>query len=357
MKTTSFSSAPDSSVSGPGARPSRGRLRPKVMKFVRRLHMHTGLLLLPWLLFFGVSGVLFNHPRWLDGVEIEEQPLEAEQLQTLTELRPWNARDVAQDIVRRINEVQSTGYALDEDFASQIAGWPILMAPGDGVRYMLILDLDEAQGVLSRRPIPPRQEAPPFADVKVDLPQYTMASVERKVDGLLSGLGIEAPAELKAHPAMKPEIRFRMKDPNGTLWQVRYDVGNGQLGGRRADDRPKIGLNEMMSRMHKTHHYPINFGVKTLWALFADITGVTLVLWAVTGVVIWWQIKPSRVIGMMAVSIGLVVTLAVMSGLWGDLQFGGVTARSGPGGKGGAVQMKKVTSEAKTSSNSESSHR
>jgi len=331
-------------------RPSGSRrLRPRVMKFNRRLHMYTGLLLFPWLLFFGVSGVLFNHPRWFDGVEIEERRLKAEQLQTLTELKPWNAQDVALNVVQRINEQQATQYTLDETFASQIAGWPILTAPGDGARYMLILDLDEAQGILSKRPVSPARQAPPFADVHVDLPQYTMAQVERDVSGLLGELGLEARTELKAHPAMKPEIRFRMKDSEGTLWQVTYDVGSGRLGGRRAVDKPEIGFNDLMSRMHKTHHYPINFGAKTLWALFADVTGLTLVLWSVTGVIIWWQIKPSRVIGVVALAAGLMVALGIMSGIRHDLQFGGVPARSGPGGRHGTTQVQKARSESEHS--------
>ena len=42
----------------------RGRWLAKLMKLVRRVHMYTGLLMFPWVLLFGLSGMLFNHPNF-----------------------------------------------------------------------------------------------------------------------------------------------------------------------------------------------------------------------------------------------------------------------------------------------------
>lgn len=47
-----------------------GKHYSRFMKLARRTHMYTGLILLPWVLLFGASGVLFNHPTWLASAKI-----------------------------------------------------------------------------------------------------------------------------------------------------------------------------------------------------------------------------------------------------------------------------------------------
>lgn len=38
-----------------------------VSRLIRRLHLYAGLLLLPWVVMFGVSSFVFNHPAWFAG--------------------------------------------------------------------------------------------------------------------------------------------------------------------------------------------------------------------------------------------------------------------------------------------------
>ena len=73
---------PQKEAPSPRAEPPRPRRRyGAVMKFVRRLHMYLGLLVFPWVLLFGASGALFNHPEI--GRDIEQRDLSPEELEEI----------------------------------------------------------------------------------------------------------------------------------------------------------------------------------------------------------------------------------------------------------------------------------
>lgn len=317
----------DAAAKGPSREPGppRGRrARPRygaAMKIVRRVHMYLGLLLFPWILVFGISGVLFNHPHI--GRDIDRRHLTGEQMSALTEFRPWDADDLARQVVEKLNAASPSRYELDADAGGSFSGWPLLAAPsGDGGRHVLIVSLDDGSATLSTHPPEPEAPAPPFAGVAIDLPERRMATVQEQVKDLLPRMSIGAAGPLRAHPEAGPELRFRMRDADGRSWNVTYHLTTGRLDGRLADASGGIRFVELLERLHTTHHFPVHGGMTWLWALFADLTGITLVLWALTGLVMWWQMKPSRVLGALAVAAALACAAVVMSGTASDILFG-----------------------------------
>nr|UZH23219.1 MxcO [myxobacterium MSr12020] len=317
--------SPDSAQESPSPRP--GPTRPRrgygaVMKFVRRLHMYLGLLVFPWVLLFGMSGVLFNHPEI--GREIERRDLSPQELSTLTGLKPWNPDEIAQKVVTQLNAGSPGGYTLDAAAPSEFSGWPLLAAPSQaGGRHVLILSLDDGNATLSTHAPEPKSSPPPFAGAKIELPEYGMAAVQDQVKELLPKLGIDASGTLQAHPKVHPELRFRVRDGNDRAWNVVYDLGTGQVDGRPAGPG-QLRLVELLGRLHKTHHFPVHGDMAWLFALFADITGITLVVWALSGLAMWWQMKPTRVIGALAIAVAVAAAALVMRGTATEIQFGNV---------------------------------
>jgi hypothetical protein len=307
---------------------------PLVMKFVRRVHMYLGLLLFPWLLVFGVSGMLFNHPNV--GEDVQVRDLSREQLHSLTGLEPTEAGTIAQGVISQLNaQGDGTGesYQLDPGFESRYSGFTVLTAPGEGVNHILIVDLEDGSAKLSTRSTAssaPRETAP-FAGASVPLPDHSLSTVEIQVAQLLPKLDVQAKTPLRANPRSAPEVRFRMADSKQRLWNVTYNLGSGRVDGRLAEASPGLGFNELLTRLHKTHHYPLSVGATWFWALFADLTAGMLMVWAVTGLFMWWQMKPTRVIGVVAVSIALGLGMAVIGGTLSDIQFGNEQKRAGPG--------------------------
>ncbi|AUX32773.1 PepSY domain-containing protein [Sorangium sp. Soce836] len=294
------------------------------MKVVRRAHMYLGLLVFPWILLFGISGVLFNHPQI--GRDFERRSISAEQVSALTAFRPWDPDAVARKVVEQLNAGSASRYTLDASTPGAFSGWPELIgSTSDGGRTMVLIRLDDGAATLSTfPPEPAKAPDPPFAGATVELPEHRMAAVEAQVKDLLPKLGIDGAGPLRAHPKVSPELRFRMRDADGRLWNVTYDLGAGRLDGRLDGAAGQPLFVELLGMLHKTHHFPVHGGMTWIWALFADITGITLVLWALTGLAMWWQMKPSRVVGAIAVAVAIAVAAVVMSGTASDIVFGKV---------------------------------
>src|SRR5262245_19068501 len=92
-------------VSEPGVAAARKEIPSRrwsaALRWLRRIHLYSGLLLFPWILFFGVSGLLFNHPNV--GEDVSSQRLSAERLRELTGLSRWEPQAMASDLVRSLN--------------------------------------------------------------------------------------------------------------------------------------------------------------------------------------------------------------------------------------------------------------
>jgi hypothetical protein len=311
----------------------RGLRTGKLLKWVRRIHLYTGLAMLPWMLLFGVSGMLFNHPNI--GAEVRGQPLPSAELSALTSVRPWAPETIANQVVAGLNAVRTNGerahYTLDPEFESQLTGFTVLSAPASDGQHMLLLDMEAGGGVLVSRKTRASNPEHSFAPARVPLPEYSTSTVERQVAGLLSSRHLNALGELHAHPKIAPELRFRVRDAQQTSWNLTYDLRTGMVAGRRTDAPPAIGLTELLGKLHMTHHFPFQIGVLWFWALFTDLLGLTMVLWAVSGLVMWWQMKPTRLIGAVALSVALGIAALVMVGTADHLTFGDLRAKAGPG--------------------------
>ena len=64
MKTTEEPTAQSVDTEGTSRPASRARIRYNAaLKFLRRAHLFAGLFMAPWVLLYGVTGFLFNHPE------------------------------------------------------------------------------------------------------------------------------------------------------------------------------------------------------------------------------------------------------------------------------------------------------
>ncbi|WP_348652704.1 PepSY domain-containing protein [Polyangium sp. 6x1] len=292
------------------------------MKFVRRLHMYLGLLVFPWILLFGASGALFNHPEI--GRDIEQRSLSAEELTALTGMKPWDPDDVAQKVVAQLNAGSPGGYVLDTGAPRSFSGWPLLATPSrGGGRHVLIVSLDGGGATLSTHAPEPKTDPPPFSGVTVELPEYKMAAVQEQVKELLPKVGIDAEAPFRAHPKVHPELRFRVRDANARTWNVVYDIGTGRVDGRPSGPGP-LRFVELLEKLHTTHHFPVHGDMAWFFALFADLTGITLIVWALSGLAMWWQMKPTRVLGALAIAVAVAAAALVWRGTAAEVQFGNV---------------------------------
>jgi len=193
--------------------------RLKWLKLARRIHLYAGLVLLPWLMFFGGSGLLFNHPNL--GEQVSAFRLGPERVEALTGLTPWKPQAAASEVVAQLNaQLGQAAYELDPQFPARLNGLWVLKAPANNGLHLLLFDPERAVGIVATRVARPSGERAPFADAELSLPQYSLTELERRFSELLSKTGIPAASPLKADPKLAPTLELRLSDQRNVSWNV-----------------------------------------------------------------------------------------------------------------------------------------
>ena len=299
----------------------RRRWKSKTLKLVRRLHLYAGLLLMPWVLLFGVSGLFFNHPNWASSREIVHHA-EAEAVQATTGFVALDGEQLARRIVARLNDGSGGRFSVAEEATARLTGRFSVKIPGAGALHTVRINLADGSALIETAAEAPVPEPPPFAGQPVHIDAPALAAVGDRSVELLAAAGLEAtgPARIRARPA--PVLQFELRDEDGRGWHATYDLIKGTLDGRRADAGTGFSFREAVTRLHQLKIYPDQIGARWLWTLLADATAFTLIFWAVSGLIMWLQIRPTRLIGVAGLSITAGVAWLVIAGTLGEIGFG-----------------------------------
>ena len=242
-----------------------------VMRWMRKVHLYSGLGLLPWVLIYGISGFLFNHggssssPRMLP-IPPQDAPE-----------RPANEAAFGERLLVTMGERPT-------DFDASLSGaWSFdFSSPDDGSRYRLSMPVDAAEASLTERTARtsttityPRNT---FADAREAAEFAAAATLER------SGV---PHASLRVTSG--PSLRIQQGDRRWFTTLTRDRVSESHA---RAFD-----FGRLMRRLHVTHGYGRDAWSRVIWAVFVDVMAAAMVLWAVTGVAMWWQKKSLRAAG------------------------------------------------------------
>lgn len=295
--------------------------------------MYLGLLLLPWLLFFGLSGILFNHPNI--GEEAHGQRIQNSGEHAL---QAWPALDSANEVIAKLNAQRTENSAkeggalsLAQDIQPQWDGYAILSAKREDGQETIIWDVDKARGIWVERKARPEPGDPHFPRTGVELPQLRSQSLGGSIQSLLEAQGRASTLSLRPHPRIGPRLRLVAVDEQGQSWNLVYNSATGEVSGRKSDHAPAIGLSQLFGKLHTTHHFPMKIGARWFWALFEDLLGLSMVIWSLSGMIMWWQLKKTRRWGLVSVAAALVIAGAVMIATAQDITFGDILQTLGPG--------------------------
>lgn len=294
------------------------------------MHLYAGLVLLPWILFFGASGVLFNHPNL--GEQVSAFRVGPERIREVTGLTGWKPDALAAEVVRALNvRAGKPAYSLDPELPSRLNGMLVLKANAAEGKHIVLYEPERSFAIVATRFGRPQGDDAPFATDDLALPEYTLPALEGKLQGLLAAQGLTAQGPLHGDPRMAPTLELRLKDESGQRWNVSYSVGKGALTARRSEQWPNIGLSQLFTTLHTTHHFPIGLKARWFWALFQDLLGIAMVFWGLSGMVMWWQLKVTRIAGLASLLAALGIAGAVAFGTASELFFGDVAQQLGPG--------------------------
>ena len=329
----------------PTPRPTRRRPVRAAMYLLRRGHLYTGLFLLPWVLLYGVTAFLFNHPTAfadaptttfdrdaLRGTPMESPPPPAEVAeQVVAALRARAKGDVRYALV----EPEKAKYTRDAAFATVKAG---------GRDVNVLIDVTGSGGTVLSRPAGAGKAddaAAPFAvggrpaagkgGERGGKGGGGMKGGDRGAKGG-DGLKLDNPLHERVRAAV-PVILERTGDPagevtvtsvpdlsflmeaDGMVWRVTANAQTGAVSGRPADEATgePLSARRFLTRLHMTHGYPGEVGARWAWALVVDVMAAVLVFWALSGILMWWQIKATRWVGL------VVVAASAAAATWGGV--------------------------------------
>jgi len=94
-----------------------------------------------------------------------------------------------------------------------------------------------------------------------------------------------------------PTLEFELADGE-ERWTVSYNVGNRGLGAWPAEGRLRPeSVRQFLLRMHFSHGYGPQASQRDLWAVVVDLVTVGMVLWVLSGLLMWWQMRVVRLSG------------------------------------------------------------
>ncbi|AMV37818.1 PepSY-associated TM helix domain-containing protein [Planctomyces sp. SH-PL62] len=367
---------------------------------VRRSHLYAGLLLYPWVLLYGVTAFLFNHPTAFPDqtiIRFGREPMKGTTLETL----PTPA-DLAAKVVAAINdraEGKPAYTLIKPEFARFERGGLAATVQADGGKsYTVSLDRDgglirpapttgagaggaggpggeggptgeqggmrrgrgeaaPAEGGMRRgrgeaapegergmrrgrgegapdgvgateneageRRGPAGGPRAPFAaasGVTIDGP--SLDAIRRELPAVLTRAGLADPnvSEVRAAP-----LSFQMEG-EGRPWLVTYNLQTGAVSGRAVDDpasQAELSTRRFLLRLHMIHGYPSEFGQRWIWSFLVDVMAFLMVFWAISGIVMWWQIKRLRRVGAAALVLSTSAAVWIGIGMHGYFVNGG----------------------------------
>jgi hypothetical protein len=294
-----------------------------MVKIVRRIHLYTGLLLLPWVIFFGLSGVLFNHPEWL-GTSSTVATLSADEVNHLQVQQPLEVNRMADEIVSRLNGRNGgTRYERDTGETPEIQGTITFQGVTDGEDVSVSLSPVSGKATVSSRLRAKEVKRPDFEGESFRLESFPESENKVIAGKILEDLGRVPVSELKLSDRRSVELRFQVRSiEDGQNWNLVYNAATGKLSGRISDVENSIEWGAILKRLHQLHGYPESVSARWLWSAFADATGMTMVFWGVSGLIMWWQMKPTRVLGIAGLSLAAVAALFVFTGTFKAMTFG-----------------------------------
>ncbi len=290
------------------------------MHVARRVHLFLGLLLLPWVLAYGFSALCFNH-----GIGGRATP----------------ARDIdARAFTELFTIDDANGTAIGP--ASRLAAAAVERWRADGVDYRLVgdtprftgtfvLETPAPSGVL-RLAFDPASETATVRTIaasgtppRARLPAPSAADLRSRITALAAnvdvGTGACDPERIRDWQLRSaPRLRFEAVDEHDQRHTFELPLDGSSATVRPADDdRRPLGFAAFLRRMHTTHGYRADAGVARLGlAVVVDAMGIAMVVWSLTGLLMWWQKRSLRRLGVVALAACAVVAVAIGAALWFD---------------------------------------
>lgn len=303
----------------PGLQRSRRPLSRRVMHWVRRIHLFTGLLMFPWAMLYGITALLFNHPGAFPdqpqvvlsrddfaGTALEQLADPAQEAErVVTALNAKRGPDVASQPPYRLVESSRAQFTRDV-----ISG----RARGPGQEHSVLLDLPSGTATVSTTRQDDADRAP-FAVRGLRVPGSLGERVKASLPEALSRKGLSAD---DAGIAVGTEVVFFV-EAEGRVWRTTFNIQTGAVNGGPAAAPSNLSVRKFLTQLHLSHGFPSVGWTRWLWAVAVDAMFASMVFWGISGLFMWWQIRAVRIAGAVLLSLSLILAALLACGMHGVL--------------------------------------
>jgi len=297
----------------------------KFTLLIRRVHLYSGLLLLPFVLLYASSALLFNHSTWLTDREVTS--LSASRFSGTSFTGMDDAPELAAKVLKAAYDELE---AESEKANAAIPGTPTqarfqgsysFRVKHDGVKDSVAVSPTGQRGQWTTKPkgAPRAKLSNPFHSIKklrVERP-----NPKELTEDLPDVLGLEGVGSGDVSLRSEPSLRFGF-EYDGIPWKAQFDLRDGSFEAKPAT--PMSALKQwttLITGLHKTHGHPASLDIRWLWAAVLDVMAGSLILWVVSGLLMWWQIPKLRRIGLCLIGVGILVAGSTVIGMLTRFDF------------------------------------
>ncbi|MCH2183487.1 MAG: hypothetical protein MK108_15925 [Mariniblastus sp.] len=347
LKSSPSPSSPPTDRPRSTARKRKKKFSSLATQWIRRIHLYSGLFMLPWVLLYGFTALLFNHPT----ISIDPQ----------TEIRNFVLPSSSGESIPLADDIAALAVAsAQQELEESETGETFTLAQpanavftrkafgtfeDDQASFSLVMDLNTASGYLRTRhktaePAKEPNAQPSLAEglevqIAMDPLQGFTDSVSEIVTGeefdlerfsVRSFPTVEFDAVIDGQPQRVRYTRVVSRRSPTENTETETDAqqepvyqGRLTIVGNQPRDLP---LRSYLLRLHMAHGYPVQKNHRWFWAIAVDMMFASMVFWGLSGVVMWWQIKRTRRIGFFILVASALVAIWLAIGMHWQLVHG-----------------------------------
>ncbi|MCP4782247.1 MAG: hypothetical protein GY903_17310 [Fuerstiella sp.] len=305
------------------------------MKLIRKIHLYSGIFMFPFVLLYGFTGWFFNHPRYFTGDQVTTFMASDVVDGRLGQLATPDA--MAAEIVDDLNRSSSLADGplinLTDARAPQFNRFFSYTVTADNASHQVSLDpitgAGEIRTTYSKDEDESQAGGPPANPLETvtsaTIAHNALAEAQELFPKILTEL--ELPSADANSGRRAPGLVFSA-EVDGVPSVVTYNLGTGAVSALREDSLPATEVKSFLQRMHMARMYSPHYNIKWLWALQVDLMFVSMVFWALSGLLMWWQLKKTRLLGSGFFIVSILSAVVLTVGMHDQLATAG--RRGGP---------------------------
>jgi hypothetical protein len=288
------------------------KLASRINLIIRRIHLYSGIFLLPWVLMYGITGAMYNHLGLFPRIQIQPVDPQASVEAGLKEFP--DANELAEQVVEAIQKnADSSRIKLSENAQAEFTNEISFEVKQDGLQHVVYINPVTHEswiGTMPKNDEDPETLLPEIRNVK--LSPDPQEAAKKAAASLLDGAGLLKGKEPQPFGWTKLNFLATVDDQPA---RITYDLKDGHVDINRFTGEDGMPLRHFFLRMHTSHGQSPTWNGRSFWSLAVDTMAIAMVFWGISGIIMWWQIKRTRWIGAVIIGLSLLTAGAMAIGL------------------------------------------